>query len=122
MSIASTCSDLRRWGREGRKFGDLGYPSIVAFMKIRLGRSSATPPETDPVIDQIEGIVSRAPTEIRELLILYYCQGATIRRIAAVKSKTKYQVCKFLNESQWYVHTELERFDFSDRKAYTRIA
>lgn len=77
-------------------------------MKIRTGYGIGAIEESDPVADQIEKIVCKAPDDIQELLIAFYVANHSVRHLARIKDVSKYRMGKLLEEAQWYVHTELE--------------
>lgn len=97
---------LKEWGSWSR-YEAQGFPSMSAFMKGWFGRGGA---EAEPPIEvtQVEGIVRRAPTAQKEILIFRYCRRYTIRDCALQISTSKSTASRLLEQAEWYVHTELD--------------
>lgn len=117
MSIAGTRQLIRRWGKSGRG-SILGFPTMVAFMRITFGTADS-PGEVDADVERIDTIVSNAPTEFKNVLITHYCRGASTRYLAKLLGCSKSHVWTLIDEAVWYVHTELDPADEKGHKAST---
>lgn len=97
---------LKEWGSWSR-YEAQGFPSMSAFMKGWFGRGGA---EAEPPIEvtQVEGIVRRAPTAQKEILIFRYCRRYSVRACAEQISLPKSTASRLLEQAEWYVHTELD--------------
>jgi|JI9StandDraft_1071089.scaffolds.fasta_scaffold18162_3 hypothetical protein len=105
---------LKEWGQWSR-YEVQGYPIMSAFWRIVVGRGG-TEPEPPIEVTQVEGIVRRAPTAQKEILIFRYCRRYSIRECAAWTSSSKSTASRLLEQAEWYVHTEL---DCVGQKEYT---
>lgn len=97
---------LKQWGSWSR-YDAGGFPSMSAFMKGWFGRGGAEP-EPPIEVAQVEGIVRRAVTAQKEILIFRYCRRYTIRECAEWTCSTKSTASRLLEQAEWYVHTELD--------------
>lgn len=114
MSLAGTVKLLHQWGRTSR-VGSLGLPSIVSFLKVRLGRSSYEP-ETDPEIELIDRLVSGAPSPYKEALIMRYCRSDSFRRMGQYLGISKSSVGKLLGVAEIYIDEQLQKCDAQHKK------
>lgn len=97
---------LKEWGQWSR-YEVQGYPIMSAFWRSVVGRGG-TDPEPPVEVTQVEGIVRRADTAQKEILILRYCRRYTVRRCAIQISASKSTASRLLEQAEWYVHTELD--------------
>lgn len=97
---------LREWGRWS-KHSNSGFPTMSAFVRQCFGRSTVDPDPPNAVME-IEGIVRRAETRDKEVLILVYCQTGSMRAIAERLGIPKSTLHRRLEWAEWYVHLELD--------------
>lgn len=97
---------LKEWGKWSN-YEVQGYPIMSAFWRSVVGRGG-TEPEPPIEVTQVEGIVRRAPTAQKEILIFRYCRRYSIRDCALQISSTKSTASRLLEQAEWYVHTELD--------------
>lgn len=97
---------LKEWGQWSR-YEVQGYPIMSAFWRSVVGRGG-TEPEPPIEVTQVEGIVRRADTAQKEILIFRYCRRYSIRDCALQISSSKSTASRLLEQAEWYVHIELE--------------
>ncbi len=113
LSIAQTRALLREWGRWAGGTVVRGYPTMSAFVNPRTGagRTSCEVPED---VLEINGIIRRAESRMRRILLVHYCgRHGTAREKAVEIGISKSTYWERLSEAEWWVHTETERGSYA---------
>lgn len=97
---------LKEWGKWSR-YEVQGYPIMSAFWRSVVGRGGVEP-DPPPEVVQVEGIVRRAETAQKEILIFRYCRRYSVRDCAIQISASKSKASRLIEQAEWYVHTELD--------------
>lgn len=97
---------LKEWG-DWSRYEVQGYPIMSAFWRNVTGRGGVEP-DPPPEVVQVEGIVRRAETAQKEILIFRYCRRYSVRDCAIQISASKSKASRLIEQAEWYVHTELD--------------
>jgi len=74
------------------------------------GRCTAVD-HADPEVLFCDSIVRKADKEIRVILVRHYCGNGTGREKAARSGMSKSTYYQRLNEAEWWIHTELDKYE-----------
>ena len=97
---------LKEWGRWSRHENS-GWPSISPMFRLFSGgRGHDQEPPKD--VMEIDGIVRRADTHDKMVLIVVYCQSGSMRERALRIGVDRRTLGRHLENAEWYVHAALD--------------
>ena len=96
---------LARWGRYRSWVLFLGLPTCTAFY--RMVAPSKGEPVTDAILEEIDGIVSRAPEDIRRVLMIEYVERGKLKTKAAAINVSTFTYLRRVRRAEAHVESML---------------